>query len=500
MMILAVCAAAVAKKCRIEVSPGWQEPLNLFVAIVLPPAARKSQVMSDVVRPLEEYEQEQARLMKADIEASRVRLEVLQGRAATASRIAAKAKGEDSKALIDEAIGLAKEAVDFRVPSPPRMLVDDVTPEKLSSLLFEHDGRMAIFSPEGGLFDMMAGRYTGGAANFEVFLKGHCGDTLRVDRMKRDAEYVQDPALTICLAIQPDVLKGLADKPGFRGRGLIGRFLFALPENTLGKRRIGAAAVSDSTRIEYRAAIRRLLDLPLGEHRVSPREAPRAFVLRLTRAARDLLQDFERWLEPQLGDYGEMGGITDWAGKVAGAVARLIGVLHLADNSDMPTPWNKEIGTIGVERGLKLADFLIPHARAAYAQMTTDDEGEQLRYLVQWIVSEKRERFTSREAQRATRARIKDAETLADRIRALVQRGYVRQAQSFVQNTSGRPSRLFAVNPAAYDFVHSVHTPLGGGVQEEEGIRTPPYRDNGHNGQNSDRIRGSADREPGAEG
>lgn len=82
------------------------------------------------------------------------------------------------------------------------------------------------------------GRHSGGAANLEVFLKGHAGDLLRVDRKGRPAEHVEHPALTLGLAVQPDVLRDIARMPGFRGRGLLARILYALPTSTVGRRKI----------------------------------------------------------------------------------------------------------------------------------------------------------------------------------------------------------------------------------------------------------------------
>jgi replicative DNA helicase len=63
-------------------------------------------------------------------------------------------------------------------------------------------------SPEGDVFDLMAGR-NGNGPNLGVYLKGHAGDTLRIDRIGRPVEYVRQPALTMGLAVQPDVLSGL---------------------------------------------------------------------------------------------------------------------------------------------------------------------------------------------------------------------------------------------------------------------------------------------------
>ena len=98
----------------------------------------------------------------------------------------------------------------------PRWLVDDATPEALAGLLATY-GRIALLSPEGDVFDQMAGRYNQQAGpNLGVYLKGHAGDLLKVDRRGRPPEYVERPCLTIGLAVQPEVLRGLASRPRVR--------------------------------------------------------------------------------------------------------------------------------------------------------------------------------------------------------------------------------------------------------------------------------------------
>jgi len=91
------------------------------------------------------------------------------------------------------------------------------------------------------VFDQMAGRYNQTAGpNLGVYLKGHAGDLLKVDRRARPPEYVQRPCLTIGLTVQPEILQGLAGRPGFRGRGLLARFLYSLPASLVGSRQAGA--------------------------------------------------------------------------------------------------------------------------------------------------------------------------------------------------------------------------------------------------------------------
>src|SRR5712671_5899344 len=98
----------------------------------------------------------------------------------------------------------------------------------------------------------------------DVYLKGHAGETLRVDRVGRAPEFVKTPALTVGLAVQPEVICGLAEKPGFRGRGLLGRFFYAMPVSLLGRRDIDAPPVSEEVRKGYHTNITALLNLPVG--------------------------------------------------------------------------------------------------------------------------------------------------------------------------------------------------------------------------------------------
>jgi len=97
----------------------------------------------------------------------------------------------------------------------------------------------------------MNGRYSGGVPSLDVWLKGHAGDPLRVDRKGRASEYVPHPALTLLLTVQPQVLSGIARNGTFRGRGLTARFLYSLPPDNVGRRKIGAPTVSEETTVTY---------------------------------------------------------------------------------------------------------------------------------------------------------------------------------------------------------------------------------------------------------
>ena len=58
LLALAVCSACIARRVVVEPRPGWREPVNLFVAVLLEPGNRKSAVFADAMKPLRELEAE----------------------------------------------------------------------------------------------------------------------------------------------------------------------------------------------------------------------------------------------------------------------------------------------------------------------------------------------------------------------------------------------------------------------------------------------------------
>jgi replicative DNA helicase len=236
--VLATVSAYAGGRIRVQASPGWVEPTNVYVAAVLGSGERKSAVFADTIQPLEAAEASLLADSRQVIGDAATRRRIAERRAQLAADQASKAGPVDREALEVEACQAAAELDGLVVPAEPRLLADDATPEALTSLLAAQGGRIAIMSPEGGCFDIMAGRYANGAANFDVWLKGHAGDAIRVDRKGRPAEFVPCPVLTMGPAVQPVVLRQIVGREEFRGRGLLARFLYAVPRSIVGRREV----------------------------------------------------------------------------------------------------------------------------------------------------------------------------------------------------------------------------------------------------------------------
>ena len=308
-------------------------------------------------------------------------------------------------------------------------------------------GRIALLSPEGDVFDQMAGRYNQAAGpNLGVYLKGHAGDLLKVDRRGRPPEYVERPCLTIGLAVQPEILRGLASRPGFGGRGLLARFLYSLPESLVGRRQAGAPpvplAVADRYTIELQA-LAASLAVPAGD------DGPA--LLTLDQAAGELLLAFERDLEPRLAaGSGDLAHLAGWAAKLAGATCRLAALLHLAGH--LRDGWAQPIGANTLAGAIRMADYLVDHARAVFDLMGADPRVDDARWLLDWISRTSRTQFSRRDAHRAApRGRFAKATELEPALRLLEEHGYLRRVDpepSGDPRGRGRPaSPRFLVNP-----------------------------------------------------
>ena len=167
---LAAAALCVQGKFIINPKPGWVEPLNLYATVVARPSERKTPALALMTRPLHAFEKEENRRRAPLVEESNMRQKVLRKTIFHMEENAAKSSKKGAVSL-DEISALHRELSELELESvkPLRLLADDVTPEALASLMAENGGRMGLISDEGGIFDVIAGRYSSGKANLGVF-------------------------------------------------------------------------------------------------------------------------------------------------------------------------------------------------------------------------------------------------------------------------------------------------------------------------------------------
>lgn len=408
MMALAAIGLLSSSRFNVNVG-GYYEPLNIYVACILPPGSRKSATFNCVMKPLAE-ENDRRR----------------------SARVDAPAEGEGD---LDDGLGQL-------------YCSGDTTPEKLAEILCKNHGIAGVMDPDaGGIFDMMAGRY-GGKPNLQVYLKGHAGDELIVERRRNDRLYTRSALLTILLAVQPTVIRQLFTQRReiFQGTGLMGRFLYSQPPSLVGWREVAPRTLDANLQAQYTGTMHQLINMPALFSPDGEKKLLRELVMNSDALATHR-ENAQRIEEAQREGGILSGDLTEWASKMAGAVARIAGILHVYANMPEAEPHRIPIAQSTIVNAWRIGDYLKDHMLAIAGAFDNDPNVGIAEDLLGYLKMHGLTRFTVRALHQNLR-RLEPEEIQAG-LALLERRGYVGRVPAEKKTGAGRtPSPTFEINPA----------------------------------------------------
>ncbi|GAA2841021.1 hypothetical protein GCM10010505_74970 [Kitasatospora aburaviensis] len=447
-MALAALSTAAGGRVNVEIRPGWREQSNLYLVCAMPPASRKSDVFAFMTGPVYRVEDElQAGAKMAIIEAQTAKETALAEVEALMNK-ARKNPDLDRAHLVAEITAARMVADDITVPPTPRLTMSgDLTPETVTHHLGVHRC-LAALSPEGDLFDSIAGRYSS-KPNLGVFLQAHKGERLQTDRITREQPTVDKPALTIGVTPQPAVLQELGAAPGARDRGLLARFLYSLPPSNLGYRKIRTTPVPAPVATTYDVRLTALL------HTLTALDEP--VTVTMTEAADLAVERLQERFEVQLRPDEPLAHIKDWAGKLVGHIARIATLLHLADH--IAGDWRAPVEPATVDRAAEIAEYFTAHTLAVFDLIAADPATDDAHALLQWLQRPRKDgthrtHIKAHDAVASSR-RFKKVADVEPALQLLEQHGWLRTDQPPASGQRGRPQALtYRVHPV-------VSTPTG---------------------------------------
>lgn len=383
--ITMVSIVSAYRKYWVGGKKNWIESTNIWTSIEMASGETKSAVMTDAKKPISElYAESKERAAKQN-EGTRAARE-----AASAAYEKAKKKGNEVE--IQEAINRLNR---YPLVVPLQMITSDTTTEELVHLMDRNGGGMGIVSTEGGIFDIMDGRYGGDKkANIDPYLQGHAGEDIYRNRRGILPIYIPKARISICTAVQPHVIQGLIENKAMMGRGLLNRFIYSRPPVMQGTRK--------GTRYRREIppnAIRRYTDNVKAIYN-SANEMDCEKILMPSDEAWELLYDYQEKVEKELGFDGRLWDIGGWGSKLPSTVLRLAGLLHIIATIET----TDDFCTLPISPGvmasaIAIGDYAIEHALSTFKIMGTDAETQAINKAVEWLKKKGFENISRREIQ-----------------------------------------------------------------------------------------------------
>nr|BFE75574.1 hypothetical protein GCM10020092_088750 [Actinoplanes digitatis] len=168
--------------------------------------------------------------------------------------------------------------------------------------------------------------------------------------------------------------------------------------------------------------------------------------------------DIERAVEPRLAPGGAWAHIVDWGSKYTGAVVRIAGLIHLAEN--LRDGWGQPVSADTLERAAMIGEYYAAHALAAFDDMGADQSTRNARQVLAWIERTASTAFTRRELFRAVHSsQFKTMADLDPVLAVLEAHGYLRQLDPPAPKRAGGrpPSPSYLVHPDVHRPVATVH-------------------------------------------
>lgn len=453
MLTLSVSASTLAGKVRFVGRPGHSEHAMLWTLTGASTSERKTPVFEMLRQPLNEIQAEMVAQVAIDAEIRKGNLAMIETQIEELNKASTKAARDTGSqtmtaAAEEELRGLIAARQELsKVPPGPTEWVTSPTPEGLQRVMGANHGRVAVFTDEGGLIGTLAGRYSGkDGADMDPFLSGYVGSPLRSPRAGSDRPHVEAAHLTIGLAVQPTMLDDLAGVKGAEERGLVGRFLFALPTSLVGTRMYKESQpLAEEVSERYAKALKdwgAWHGLPDGT----------AIRIDMTPEAFEQYAKFHDDIEIRQRPSGDLCGKYT-VSKIAGTTMRLAGLFHCYDHGRREALTSR-IGEDAMMRAIELTrDYFIPHGLAVARRFeAAGPQGVEGR-IVAWVKSRGLREFKFRDLNRALqgkRGSVQKADDLIDPLEVLIEEGYLREVEDSRKN-----SRTFRVNPALFADVEA---------------------------------------------
>jgi len=324
-------------------------------------------------------------------------------------------------------------------PSPPRIVIQDATPEATASILHGNPrGILATRDELSGWLGAMDRYNSGGERAF--WIEAYGGGSYSVDRKGGRSFTIQRLTASVYGGVQPDKFASLVAAGD--DDGLAARFLWTWPEPRPFSRPTRGA---DDGRIY--SALKLLRSLPMQESECGPLPV----YVQCSDEAAGILEEFCR----EQSDAPHYGGnlLRSWKGKGRGHVLRLALALEFLEWSflgDGPAP--HEISEQSMARAAMLySSYFVPMASRVFGDAALPQAERDAGALAKYIIARRPDAVKVRDIYRERIGGISDPDRAHKAVASLVESGWLIDAATRKGPSPGRRENLYAVNLSLWD-------------------------------------------------
>jgi hypothetical protein len=410
--ILAATALAIQGHADIFID-GRKFPTSNFFLTIGESGERKSAVDNQALRPHREHQKKLKNDFDLQIKTYQNATEVYKKSKEDALK---KEKGREAKTLAINSLGEPPKP-----PLEPIFITEEPTYEGLVKLLSNGQPSIGLFSDEGG-------RFIGGhGMNNDNLLKTAAGlsslwDGKPITRVRAGDgnTLLYGRRLTFHLMLQPGVAQLMLANAVLEDQGILSRNLISFPQSTAGTRKYVSIDLSQAKEMkDYWATIQNILDTPYPLESGKSNELEPT-ILRLTDDAKKLWVNFHNRIESLLGKDGDLAPIKGFANKAPEHVARISGILTLADNIK-----SSVIDYNHMAAAINLVTYYINEAIRLFGTGANDPQIAVADALLKWLQKRSESIITLVEIYQYGPNSIRNAKTARKLMQILVEHGWV---------------------------------------------------------------------------
>lgn len=409
---------------RVQLKPTWQEPSVFWGAIIADSSSLKTPALHLATGPVLDIQLQLLRQYNVELQQYEV-------------------QADEWRQHNHKSKHPASGQPAGRSPRPPvatRLIVSDITIEKLARLLNQNRCGLTVIRDELAGWFASFGQYKegkGAGSDMAHWLQLFNGNPLIVDRQGGDTPtiVVNNACVSVCGSIQPAVCRRVFCNETFEA-GLIARLLFCMPPR---RQKVWTTAGIDEEVAEmYRRVIRKLFELRTAEDSsgdITPRK--------LFFNAAGILQ----W-EAFYNDWGKVQEAAQ--GEHAYALAKLeayaarFAALFCTVEHAAGIIKDEVISAEHVNRAAALVTWFSGEAERVYTILRTGSDKTETSKLVDFIKSCGGE-ITPRRLLRSNPSKYRDSATCQRCLDALKEQGLGRWERKVCSEKGGRPSNVFCL-------------------------------------------------------